>query len=168
MVRWSIVIILIPLSALLVPHSSLMAQWHGVYHDSPLALEVRPDRASYHPGDTFRVTVSATNTGDRLLLLRRDWREQLVFYHLNPLDSFMVEWPGRVNTATWLKPDDTVLLRPGQRYSFTRLVYVFIPEDTLPFPFRVKLVGVKDYGRVFATWQGETWSPAIVVNLSPR
>ncbi len=145
-----------------------VAQWHGVYHDSPLALKVRPDRARYHPADTFRITVTATNTSDRPVLLRRNWREQLVFYHLNPLDSFMVEWPGRVNTATWLKPDDTVLVRPGQSYSFSRLVYVFIPEDTLPFQFRVKLVGVKDYGRVFATWQGEVWSPAVRINLSSR
>jgi hypothetical protein len=73
-----------------------------------------------------------------------------------------------VNTATWLKPDDVVRLRPGQSYSFTKPVYVFIPEDTLPFQFRVKLVGVKDYGRVFDTWQGEAWSPAIRINLSPR
>jgi len=153
--------------ALCTLQSALAAgPWHGVYDDAPLAVKIRADRASYHIGDTFRIWVTATSTSDRPVLLRRNWKEQLVFYHIHPTTGEQIEWPGRINNATWLDSTDVVRLKPGASYSVLRLVRVFIEDDVSTFEFRVKLCGVKDYGRKFDTWQGEAWSNAIKVTVT--
>ena len=40
--------------------------------------------------------------------------------------------------------------------------------DIATFQFRLKLGGVKDYGRKFDTWQGVAWSNPIKVTVQPR
>jgi hypothetical protein len=102
------------------------------------------------------------------VLLRKNWREQVVFYHLQPRTGEQVEWPGRVNTATWLDSSDVVRLGPESSYSVGPRVRVFGPDDAAAFDFRVKLCGVKDYGRRYTTWQGVAWSNSIRVTVKSR
>jgi len=157
--------------------------WRGVYDDAPIAVHITPNRKVFRVGDTFRLAITATNTSDRAVLLKRDWKEQLVFYHLRPRDMTVlsdnpdrvpkaedeqVEWPGRALIATWLDSTDVVRLEPGESYTVKRDIRVWIPEDASTFQFRLKLVGVKDYGRRFDTWQGIAWSNAITLTVKPR
>jgi hypothetical protein len=122
----------------------------------------------YHVGDTFRLRVTATNTSDRDVLIKRDWKEQLVFYHLHPTTGEQIEWPGQVLVATWMDSTDVVRLKPGKSYSVERGVRVWTPDDVATFPFRSKLVGVKDFGHEFATWQGIAWSNALTLTVKPK
>jgi len=141
--------------------------WRGVYDDAPIAVHITPNKKVFHVGDTLRLNITATNTSDRAVLLKRDWKEQLVFYHIHPTTGEQVEWPGRVLIATWLDSTDVVRLKPGKSYTVKRDVRVWIPDDVATFPFRLKLVGVKDYGRRFDTWQGIAWSNAITLTVRP-
>jgi hypothetical protein len=155
-----------------------LAGWHGVYQDGPIAIRIVPSKKVYQVGDSFRLTITATNTSDRDLLIKRDWKEQLVFYHLLPssLDprpsplapSSQVEWPGKVLIATWMDSTDVVRLEPNQSYTVNRYVRTWIPEDVATFQFRLKLVGIKDYGRKFDMWQGIAWSNPITLTFKPR
>ncbi len=165
---------------------AMAAQWRGVYHDGPIAVRITSNKKVFHAGDTFRLAITATNTSDRDLLIKRDWKEQLVFYHLlrpsllvrspqSPVPSpqslvppLQVEWPGRALIAAWLDSTDVVLLKPDERYTVSRDVRVWIPDDVASFQFRLKLVGVKDYGRRFDTWQGIAWSNAITLTVKPQ
>jgi len=142
--------------------------WRGVYDDAPIAVHITPNKKVFHVGDTLRLNITATNTSDRAVLLKRDWKEQLVFYHIHPTTGEQVEWPGRVLIATWLDSTDVVRLEPGESYTVKRDIRVWIPEDASTFQFRLKLVGVKDYGRRFDTWQGIAWSNAITLTVKPR
>jgi hypothetical protein len=49
-----------------------------------------------------------------------------------------------------------------------RAIRVWVPEDVSTFQFRLKLGGVKDYGRKFDMWQGIAWSNAIALTVKPR
>ena len=147
-------------------------QWRGIYQDGPIAVHITSDKKVYHVGDTFQLSITATNTSDRDVLIKRDWKEQLVFYHLpgpSPLalDPSPVEWPGRVLIATWVDSTDVVRLKPGKSYSLQRDVRVWTPDDVATFPFRAKLVGVKDFGHKFDTWRGIAWSNAITLTVKP-
>jgi len=127
----------------------------------------------FRVGDTFRLRITATNTSDRDLLIKRDWKEQLVFYHLlspSPLTPrpSPVEWPGRALIATWMDSTDVVRLEPNQSYTVSRYVRTWIPEDVSTFQFRLKLVGIKDYGRKFDMWQGIAWSNPITLTVKPK
>jgi hypothetical protein len=148
-------------------------QWRGVYHDAPIAVHITPNRDTFAVGDTFRLDITATNTSDRDVLLRRNWREQLVLYHLlltststSALAS-QVEWPGQACVATWVDSSDVVVLKPGESYTRNRYIRVWIPEDAATFEFRVKLVGVKDYAYRYDMWQGVAWSNAITLTVRP-
>jgi len=158
------------LLALLTLHSSLLAVgvWRGVYHDGPVALSIKPNQRAYTVGDNFRLSLTAINTSDRVVLIKRDWGEQLVFYHLHPTTGEQVEWPGRLLIATWLDSSDVVRLRPGESYKVERRVRVWTADDVATFQFRAKLGGVKDYGRRFDTWQGVAWSNPITLTVRPR
>ncbi len=145
-----------------------MGAWHGIYHDGPIAVRIAPNQKSYVVGDTFRLTVTATNTSDHDVLMRKNWNEQLVLYHIHPTTGEQVEWPGRVCVATWLDSSDVVRLKPGQDYAVKRLIRRWIPEDVSTFEFRLKLVGVKDYARRFDTWQGIAWSNALRITVRPK
>jgi hypothetical protein len=143
-----------------------------VYDDAPIAVHITPNRNIFRVGDTFRLAVTATNTSDRELLIKRDWSEQLVFYHLpgpSPLvpNPSPIEWPGKALVATWVDSSDVVLLRPNESYSVRRDVRVWTRDDVATFPFRLKLVGVKDFGRRVDTWQGIAWSNAIGLTVKP-
>jgi hypothetical protein len=144
------------------------AQWRGVYHDGPIAVRITPNKKDFHVGDTFRLTITATNTSDRDLLIKKDWKEQLVFYHIHPTTGEQIEWPGRALIATWLDSTDVVRLKPDESYTVNRNVRIWIPDDVARFQFRLKLVGVKDYGRKFDTWQGIAWSNAITLTVKPQ
>jgi hypothetical protein len=61
-----------------------------------------------------------------------------------------------------------VRLKPGGKYSGTRFIRILTPDDVATFDFRVKLGGVKDYGRRFATWQGVAWSNPIKITVKPK
>ena len=110
----------------------------------------------YSVGDSFRLNITATNTSDRDLLIKKDWSEQLVFYHLlpgssptpsrqsslapnpQPLVPFQqVEWPGQVLVATWIDSSDVVLLKPNESYTVRRDVRVWTPDDVATFLFRL-------------------------------
>jgi hypothetical protein len=145
-----------------------LAGWHGVYQDGPIAIRIVPDKKVYHVGDSFRLTIAATNTSDRELLIKRDWKEQLVFCHIHPSTSEQIEWPGKVLIATWMDSIDVVRLEPNQSYTVNRYVRTWIPEDVSTFQFRLKLVGIKDYGRKFDMWQGIAWSNPITLTFKPR
>jgi hypothetical protein len=144
-----------------------LAGWHGVYQDGPIAVHIVPNKSVCQVGDTFRLAITAKNTSDRDLLIKRDWKEQLVFYHLHPATGEQIEWPGRVLIATWLDSSDVVRLKPDESYTVKRDVRVWTPDDVATFQFRLKLVGVKDYGRKFDTWQGIAWSNAITLTVEP-
>jgi hypothetical protein len=144
------------------------AQWHGIYHDGPISVHITPNQKSFVVGDTFRLSITATNTSDRDLLIKRDWKEQLVFYHLHPTTGEQVEWPGKVLVATWMDSIDVVRLEPNQSYTDNRYVRTWIPEDASTFQFRLKLVGIKDYGHKFDTWQGIAWSNPITLTVKPK
>jgi hypothetical protein len=158
------------LFSLLALHSSLFAQgvWRGVYDDAPIAVHITPSQKVYQVGDSFRLSITATNTSDRDLLIKRDWTEQLVFYHLHPTTGEQIEWPGKVLIATWMDSTDVVRLEPNQSYTVNRYVRTWIPEDVATFQFRLKLVGIKDYGRKFDMWQGIAWSNAATLTVKPR
>jgi len=143
-------------------------QWHGIYHDGPVAVHITPSRKVYEVGDTFRLSIAATNTSDHDLLIKRDWKEQLVFYHLHPTTGEQIEWPGQMLVATWVDSSDVVRLKPDQSYTVNRYVRVWIPEDVSTFQFRLKLGGIKDYGRKFDMWQGIAWSNAITLTVGPK
>jgi hypothetical protein len=164
-----------------------LAGWHGVYDDSPVAVHIVPNKNVYKVGDSFRLKITATNTSDRALLIKKDWKEQLVFYHLpspSPLvpargsslapnpqplaPPSQVEWSGQLLIATWMDSSDVVLLKPHQSYTVNRYVRTWIPEDVSTFPFRLKLGGVKDYGHKFDMWRGIAWSNAIKLTVQPK
>ena len=169
-----------------------LAGWHGVYDDAPISLHITPSKKVYQVGDTFRLSITATNTSDRALLIKKDWKEQLVFYHLRTQDmpgkpglyrasersgglsrfsrvqTEQIEWPGQVLVATWLDSSDVVRLKPGESYTVKRDVRVWTSDDVARFPFRLKLVGIKDYGRKFDTWQGIAWSNPITLTVKPK
>jgi hypothetical protein len=142
--------------------------WHDIYHDAPLDLRLNSDRQRYAVGDTFRIQLAATNSSDRTVLLRRDWREQLVLYHIHPTTGEQVEWPGRVRIATQVDSTDVVSLKPGESFEFERPVRIFIDEDVAQFDFRVKLVGPKDLHGRHAMWQGHVWSNPIKVVVTAK
>lgn len=148
------------------PALASAAEWHGVFHDAPLAVALKAEQPSYRVGDTFRIRVTATNSSDRPVLVRRDWREQVVCYHINPTTGEQIEWPGRINTATWLDSSDVVRLKPGASYSVLTPKHIFGEDDVATFEFRVKLCGVKDFARKYDTWQGQAWSNAIKVTVA--
>jgi hypothetical protein len=139
--------------------------WHDVYDDAPLQLRLRPSKVTYAVGDTFRISLEAVNTSDHAVLLRRDWREQLVYYHIHPNTGEQVEWPGRVRIATVVDSNDVVTLRPGGSYGVSRPIKVLIGEDVATFDFRVKMVGPKDLNARYAMWQGQVWSNPIRVTV---
>ena len=143
-------------------------QWRGIYDDAPLAVHISSTRKVYQVGDSSRLSITATNTSDRALLIKKDWKEQLVFYHLHPTTGEQVEWPGNVLIATWMDSTDVVRLEPNQNYTVSRYVRTWIPEDVSTFQFRLKLVGIKDYGRKFDMWQGIAWSNPITLTVKPR
>lgn len=154
--------------AMICSPATSTGKWLGVYHDAPLVLHLESDRPRYAVGDTFRIRLTATNSSDRTVVLRRDWREQLVLYHIHPTTGEQVEWPGRVRIATQVESTDVVSLKPGASHEFERPIRVFIDEDVSEFDFRVKLVGPKDlYGR-YAMWQGHVWSNPIRVTVRNR
>ena len=138
-------------------------QWRGVYDDAPIAVHITPSKNVYQVGDSFRLSITATNTSDRGLLIKQDWKEQLVLYHLHPTTGEQIEWPGKLLIATWMDSSDVVQLEPDQSYTVNRYVRTWIPEDVSTFQFRLKLGGIKDYGRKFAMWQGVAWSNAITL-----
>jgi len=142
--------------------------WHGVYHDGPVSVHIASNQKVFQVGDSFRLSITATNTSDRNLLTKRDWEEQLVFYHINPSTGEQVEWPGKLLIATWMDSTDVVRLEPNQGYTVNRYVRTWIPEDVSTFQFRVKLGGIRDYGRKFDMWQGIAWSNAITLTVKPR
>jgi hypothetical protein len=142
-----------------------LAGWHGIYDDAPVRVRVAASRRVFHVGDTFELQVTALNTSDRTLLLRRDWREQLSFYHLHPQTGEQVEWPGRVCNAAVIDSNDVVRLDPGERYSVKRRLKVLTGDDVAEFDFRVRLWGVKDYGERFRMWAGSAWSGPIRVRV---
>jgi hypothetical protein len=157
--------------------------WHGIYSDAPLAVHITPNKKLYRVGDTFRLSITATNTSDRELLIKRDWKEQLVFYHLRPRDMTelsdnsdrvpkaegeQIEWPGQLLLATWMDSSDVVRLKPSESYTVKRDVRVWTTDDVATFPFRLKLGGIKDYGHRFAMWQGIAWSNAITLIVRPK
>ena len=165
--------------------------WHGIYSDAPIAVHVTPSKNVYHVGDTFRLSITATNTSDRDLLIKRDWKEQLVFYHLMPqvrdsgsgADSGIrtpvpspqpptpfrqIEWPGQLLIATWMDSSDVVRLEPNESYTVKRDVRVWTADDVATFPLRLKLGGVKDFGHKFDMWQGIAWSNAITLTVRPK
>jgi hypothetical protein len=158
------------LFSLFILHSSLFALggWRGIYDDAPIAVHITPSKKAYQVGDSFRLSITATNTSDRDLLIKRDWKEQLVFYHLHPTTGEQIEWPGKVLIATWMDSTDVVRLEPNQSYTVNRYVRTWTPEDVSTFQFRLKLVGVKDYGRKFDMWQGIAWSNPITLTVKPR
>jgi hypothetical protein len=153
-----------------------LASWHGIYDDAPIAVHITPSKRVYQVGDSFRLSITATNTSDRALLIKRDWNEQLVFYHIPPhapspqplAPSSQVEWPGKVLVATWMDSTDVVRVEPNQSYTVNRYVRTWIPEDVSTFQFRLKLVGIKDYGRKFDMWQGNAWSNPITLSVRPK
>jgi hypothetical protein len=152
--------------------------WHGIYSDAPIAVHITPSKKVFQVGDSFRLSITATNTSDRELLIKKDWTEQLVFYHLlpsslaprpsPPVPSSQVEWPGKVLIATWMDSIDVVRLEPNQSYTVNRYVRTWIPEDVATFQFRIKLGGVNDYGRKFDMWQGIAWSNPTTLTVKPR
>ncbi|MEO0073678.1 MAG: hypothetical protein ABIK43_03315 [candidate division WOR-3 bacterium] len=144
------------------------ARWRRVYDDAPIRLRLRPVRSRYFVGETLRVSIYAVNTSDREVLIRRNWREQIVCYHIHPYTGEQIEWPAYINTATWLDSSDVVRLQPGDSFGMVRNIKELIPEDAATFDFRVKLVGVKDYGRRFNTWEGEVWSNPIRLTVTRR
>jgi hypothetical protein len=148
--------------------STAATAWHHVYDDAPLRVHLRPQTPEFRVGDTMRVGIYAVNTSDRDVLLRRNWREQVVLYHIHPITGEQVEWPARINTATWLDSADVVRLLPGDSFGMVRDVKELTVEDIATFELRVKLVGVKDYGRRLATWSGEAWSNPIIVTVVGR
>jgi hypothetical protein len=158
------------LFSLFTLHSSLFAlgAWHGVYDDGPVAVHITPNHKTFSVGDTFRLTITATNTSDRDLLIKRDWKEQLVLYHIHPTTGEQIEWPGRLLIATWMDSGDVVRLKPNQSYTVNRYIRVWIPEDVSTFQFRLKLGGIKDYGRKFDMWQGIAWSNPITLTVKPK
>lgn len=145
-----------------------LASWHGIYDDAPIAVHITASKKVYQVGDSFRLNITATNTSDRDLLIKKDWKEQLVFYHLRPTTGEQIEWPGKVLIATWMDSADVVRLKPNQSYTVKRYVRTWIPEDVATFQFRLKLVGIKDYGRKFDTWQGVAWSNPITLTVRPK
>jgi hypothetical protein len=151
----------------LLPFDLALAGWHGVYDDAPVSVHITPNHKTFSVGDTFRLTITATNTGDRNLLMKRDWKEQLVLYHIHPVTGEQVEWPGRLLVATWMDSSDVVRLKPNQSYTVNRYIRVWTPEDVSTFQFRLKLGGIKDYGRKFDTWQGIAWSNAVTLTVKP-
>jgi hypothetical protein len=165
-----------------------VAGWRGVYHDGPVSVHIVPNKKFYHVGDTFRLSITATNTSDRALLIKKDWKEQLVFYHLMaqasdsgsggdsgirtpvpspqpPTPFRQVEWPGQLLIATWMDSSDVVRLEPNESYTVKRDVRVWTTDDVATFPFRLKLGGIKDYGYKFDMWQGIAWSNAIALTV---
>jgi hypothetical protein len=150
-----------------------VAGWRGVYHDGPVSVHIVPNKKLYRVGDTFRLSITATNTSDRDLLIKKDWREQLVFYHLpspSPLvpTPSPIEWPGQLLIATWMDSTDIVRLEPDQSYTVKRDVRVWTTDDVATFPFRLKLGGIKDFGHKFAMWRGIAWSNPITLTVKPK
>jgi len=145
-----------------------LASWHGIYDDAPIAVHITPSKTVYQVGDSFRLSITATNTSDRALLIKKDWKEQLVFYHLHPATGEQIEWPGKMLIATWMDSTDVVRLEPNQSYTVNREVRTWIPEDVSRFQFRLKLVGIKDYGCKFDMWQGIAWSNPITLTVKPK
>jgi len=148
--------------------ASASGVWHGVYHDGPISVHITPNQKSFGVGDTFRLAITATNTSDRDLLMKRDWKEQLVLYHIHPTTGEQIEWPGQLLTATWMDSSDVVRLKSNQSYTVNRYIRVWIPEDVSTFQFRLKLGGIKDYGRKFDMWQGIAWSGPITLTIRPK
>ncbi len=144
------------------------ADWHGVYDDAPISVHIKPSKRLYHVGDTFRLSITATNTSDRDLLIKRDWNEQLVFYHIHPGTGEQIEWPGQLLLATWVDSSDVVRLAPNESYTIKRDIRVWTTDDVATFPFRLKLGGIKDYGHKFAMWRGIAWSNAITLTVRPN
>jgi hypothetical protein len=150
---------------LLTSSFAAAAQWHGVYDDAPISVHITPSKKLYHVGDTFRLSIKATNTSDRALLIKRDWNEQLVFYHIHPTTGEQIEWPGQLLIATWMDSSDVVRPESNESYTVKRDVRVWTDDDAATFPFRIKLGGIKDYGHKFATWRGIAWSNAIALSV---
>ncbi len=144
------------------------AQWHGVYDDAPISVHIAPNKEVYQVGDSFRLSITATNTSDRDLLIKRDWKEQLVFYHIHPTTGEQIEWPGQLLIATWIDSSDVVRLEPNQSHTVDRYVRTWIPEDASTFQFRLKLGGIKDYAYKFDMWQGIAWSNPIALTVKPK
>lgn len=143
-------------------------RWRRVYDDAPIRVHLRPAKSRFSVGETLRVSIYAVNTSDRVVLIRRNWREQIVCYHLHPRTGEQIEWPTYINTATWLDSNDVVRLQPGDSFGMVRNIKKLIPEDAATFHFRVKLVGVKDYGHRFDTWEGEAWSNPVRITVTGR
>jgi hypothetical protein len=150
-------------------HSSLLAEgaWRGIYADGPVSVHITPNHNTFLVGDTFRLDITATNTSDRDLLVKRNWKEQLVLYHIHPTTGEQIEWPGQLLMATWMDSSDVVRLGPNQTYKVNRYIRVWIPEDASTFQFRLKLGGVKDYAYKFDMWQGIAWSNPITLTVKP-
>jgi hypothetical protein len=148
--------------------SAAAAEWHGVYDDAPLSVHITPDKEVYQVGDSFRLSITATNTSDRGLLIKRNWKEQLVFYHIHPTTGEQIEWPGKLLIATWMDSSDVVRLEPAQSYTVDRYVRTWIPEDASTFQFRLALGGIKDYAYKFDMWQGIAWSNPITLTVRPK
>ena len=99
-----------------------------------IAVHITPSKKVYQVGDSFRLNITATNTSDRDLLIKKDWKEQLVFYHIHPTTGEQIEWPGKVLIATWMDSTDVVRLEPNQSYTVNRYVRTWIPEDVCHVP----------------------------------
>ena len=149
----------------LLAFDSAFAGWRGIYSDAPISAHITPNKKHYHVGDTFRLSIKATNTSDRDLLIKKDWREQVVFYHIHPTTGEQIEWPGQLLIATWVDSSDVVRLKSNEGYTVKRDVRVWTTDDVATFPFRLKLGGVKDYGHKFAVWRGIAWSNAIALSV---
>lgn len=143
-------------------------RWRDVYDDAPLRLRLSAERRRYTVGDTFRVVLEAKNTSDRPLMIRRNWHEQVVYYHIHPLTGEQIEWPGRVRIATMLDSTDVVTLPPGARYRVVRPVKILIDEDVATFAFRVKFVSPKDLSGRYRMWEGHVWSNPITVTVAAQ
>jgi len=155
-------------SAFCILQLALAAQWRGIYDDAPIAVHITPNKKVYQVGDSFRLTITATNTSDRELLIKQDWQEQLVFYHIHPTTGEQIEWPGQLLIATWMDSSDAVRFAPNESYRVKRDVRVWTADDAATFPFRLKLGGIKDLGHKFAMWQGIAWSNAIALTVRPK
>lgn len=166
--RRSSFIVLFALGAVCCSLHAADSVWHGVYDDAPISVSITPNKEIYQVGDSFRLSITATNTSDRDLLIKRDWKEQLVFYHIHPTTGEQVEWPGQLLIATWMDSSDVVRLEPNESYAVDRYLRTWIPEDVSTFQFRLKLGGIKDYAYKFDMWQGIAWSNPITLTVRPK
>ncbi len=90
-----------------------MGPWHGICHDGPVTVHISPNRKTFSVGDTFRLDITVANTSDRDLLIRWNWNEQIMLYHIHSTTDEQIEWSGQLCIATWMDSSDVVKLSPN-------------------------------------------------------